>query len=73
MPQLNEEASDAVLEIENAYSKKRRPLYDQRNELLKQIPNFWAEVLLRHPELAEFASEDDEQILQHVTEVIFMS
>ena len=67
--QLGEEASDKVLEIEQQYSKLRRPMYAQRNELLKGIPSFWQIALLRHRELRNTATEDDEAVLGFCTEV----
>ena len=40
-PQLGDEASDKVLEIEQVYSRKRRPVYLKRNEIIATIPHFW--------------------------------
>lgn len=67
--QLNEEASDKVLEVEQQYSKLRRPIYDRRRELLKHIPNFWMHTFLHHPEFAQAATDDDEKILSYCTDV----
>ncbi|XP_058754619.1 NAP1-related protein 1-like [Vicia villosa] len=41
LEKINEEASDKVLEIEQKYNEIRKPLYDQRNDLIKSIPDFW--------------------------------
>ena len=38
---LNEKASEEILLIEQKYNKMRKPHYEKRNELIKQIPNFW--------------------------------
>lgn len=39
--QVNEEASDKVLEVERKYNKIRRPVYVRRNEIISSIPDFW--------------------------------
>ena len=41
MFQINEEASDKVLEVEQKYNEIRGPVYDKRNEIIKSIPDFW--------------------------------
>lgn len=41
MSQINEEASDKVLEVEQKYNEIRKPVYDKRNEIIKAIPDFW--------------------------------
>eukprot|EP00878_Enallax_costatus_P028127 GHUV01030342.1.p1 GENE.GHUV01030342.1~~GHUV01030342.1.p1 ORF type:complete len:100 (+),score=20.40 GHUV01030342.1:250-549(+) len=44
LEQINDEASDRVLAVEQEYNKKRRPVYAQRNAALSQIPGFWKRV-----------------------------
>ena len=39
--QINEEASDKVLEVEQKYNEIRKPIYDKRNDIIKFIPDFW--------------------------------
>lgn len=39
--QINEEASDKVLEVEQQYNEKRKPVYEKRNDIIKSIPDFW--------------------------------
>lgn len=39
--QVNEEASDKVLEIEQKYNEIKRPVYAKRGEIIKCIPDFW--------------------------------
>lgn len=39
--QINEEASDKVLEVEQKYNEVRKPVYDKRSEIIKSIPDFW--------------------------------
>lgn len=39
--QVNEQASEEVLAIEQKYNEIRRPVYEKRNEVIKSIPDFW--------------------------------
>lgn len=39
--QINEEASDKVVELEQKYNVIRKPIYDKRNDIIKCIPDFW--------------------------------
>lgn len=39
--QINEEASEKVLEVEQKYNEIRKPVYDKRNDVIKSIPDFW--------------------------------
>lgn len=39
--QINEKASDEVLEVEKKYNEIRKPVYDKRNDIIKSIPDFW--------------------------------
>lgn len=38
---LNEKASEEILKIEKKYNALRKPLFEQRNLIIKRIPNFW--------------------------------
>jgi hypothetical protein len=39
--QVNEEASEKVMEVEQKYSEIRRPVYVRRGDIIKTIPDFW--------------------------------
>lgn len=38
---LNEKASEEILKVEQKYNKLRKPLFEKRNDIIKNIPNFW--------------------------------
>lgn len=38
---LNEKASEEILKVEQKYNKLRKPFFEKRNEIIKNIPNFW--------------------------------
>ncbi|RLM74631.1 hypothetical protein C2845_PM15G10660 [Panicum miliaceum] len=62
--QVNEEASDKVLEVEQKYNEIRKPVYVQRNEIIQKIPDFWLTAFLSHPVLGDLLTEDDQQELE---------
>ena len=65
--QLSEDASDAVLEIEQKYSKLRRPVYERRSQILKGMPDFWSKTM-RHA-LNANCTDDDIDVLGHLIDV----
>ena len=67
--QINDEASDKVLEVEQKYTEVRRPVHKERNEVIKRIPEFWATTFANHPSLGEHLSEEDKHIFTFLTEV----
>lgn len=38
---LNEKASEEILKVEQKYNKLRKPHYEKRNDMIKNISNFW--------------------------------
>uniref|UniRef100_A0A0D9W5S8 Uncharacterized protein n=1 Tax=Leersia perrieri TaxID=77586 RepID=A0A0D9W5S8_9ORYZ len=66
---VNEEACDKVLELEQKYNEVRRPVYVRRNEIIKQIPDFWLTAFLSHPVLGELLTEDDQKIFKHLESI----
>lgn len=59
---LNEKASEEILKVEQKFNKLRRPHFEKRNELLKDIPNFWLNSMANHPIIApmiECAEDED--------------
>ncbi|GLC48296.1 hypothetical protein PLESTB_000080700 [Pleodorina starrii] len=69
LDKVNDEASDRVLAVEQEYNKKRRPIYAERAEIIKKVPQFWQRVLSSHVTLADQLSDDDAAVLEYVTEV----
>lgn len=46
--QINEEANNKVLEVEQKYNEIRKPVYNKRNDIIKSIPDFWLTAVSRH-------------------------
>ncbi|PKI77996.1 hypothetical protein CRG98_001616 [Punica granatum] len=67
LEKINEEASDKVLEVEQKYNEIRKPVYDQRNEIIKSIPDFWLTAFLSHPSLSELLTEEDHKIFKYLS------
>ena len=44
-PQVNEDASDAVLAVEQQFNERRRPVYEERARLIETVPEFWSTVV----------------------------
>lgn len=64
---LNEKASEEILKVEQKFNKLRRPHFEKRNELLKEIPNFWLTSLANHPIIAPMIeSAEDEDCLHYM-------
>lgn len=38
---LNEKASEEILKVEQKYNQLRKPFFEKRNDIIKQIPSFW--------------------------------
>ncbi|CAA3030101.1 NAP1-related 2-like [Olea europaea subsp. europaea] len=70
LEKINEEASEKVLEIEQKYSEKRKPVYDKRNDIIKSIPDFWMTAFLSHPALSELLTEEDQKIFKYLTTLV---
>ncbi|XP_019438237.1 PREDICTED: NAP1-related protein 2-like [Lupinus angustifolius] len=66
LEKINEEASDKVLEIEQKYNEIRKPVYDNRNEIIKSIPDFWLTAFLSHPALGELLNDEDQKIFKYL-------
>ena len=39
--QLNEKASEEILHVEQKYNRLRKPHFERRSELIRELPDFW--------------------------------
>lgn len=67
--QVNDEASDKVLQVEQEYNLKRQPIYKERNQVISQMPDFWHLVFRGHDTLRPIITAEDEEGLAHLVEV----
>ncbi|KAK1931508.1 NAP1-related protein 1 [Phytophthora citrophthora] len=63
LEKVNLEQAKEILVIETKYNAKKRPTYVKRNSLLAEIPHFWKQVLVNHPLIGNYITEDDEKLL----------
>jgi template-activating factor I len=66
LERVNEEASDKVLEVEQFYNEIRRPVYNKRNEIINNIPDFWLTAFLSHPVLCDLLTEEDQKVFKYL-------
>lgn len=68
--QLNEQASEEILLVEQKFNQLRRPHFEKRNALLKDVPNFWLAALANHPLISSMIqSAEDEDCLHYMVNV----
>jgi hypothetical protein len=67
--QINEEASEKVLEVEQRYNVQRRPVYDQRSAMIADIPEFWAKAFAQHSYFVDVLCDADLEALAFLKEV----
>nr|XP_022297538.1 protein SET-like [Crassostrea virginica] len=66
---LNEQASEEILKVEQKYNKLRKPHYEKRNEMIKNISNFWITAFMNHPQISAILDEEEEECLHYLTTV----
>lgn len=67
--QLNEEASEEILKVEQKYNTSRKPLFKKRADIIKRIPNFWVTAFVNHPHISTLLEEVEEEALHYLTSV----
>uniref|UniRef100_A0A0R3S7B7 Protein SET n=1 Tax=Elaeophora elaphi TaxID=1147741 RepID=A0A0R3S7B7_9BILA len=66
---LNERASEEILKVEQKYNSLRKPFFDKRNDLVRDIPNFWVTAFVNHPNISAILDEEEEECLHYLTTV----
>ncbi|KAH6774517.1 NAP1-related protein 2 [Perilla frutescens var. frutescens] len=69
LQKVNEDANEEILEIEQNYMEKRKPLYKRRNEIISEIPEFWLSTFLNHPTLENLLTEEDQKIFVYLDSI----
>lgn len=72
LDKLNEKSVEEILQIERKYQTLRRPLYEERNAKLREVPKFWGTALQNHPILSPIILERDSEVLEHLTDLDVM-
>lgn len=69
LSQLNEEAAEQALALEQHFVGKKRPVFARRNQVIKGLVKFWQICLSQHPALKDALTSHDYAILGYCTEV----
>ena len=67
--QITDQRSDEILAVERRYNEIRRPVYLERNNLMREVPDLWLQCVLQHQQISELVSERDTDILSFLEEV----
>lgn len=66
---LNEKASEEILKIEQKFNLLRKPLFENRNSVIKRIPNFWVTAFVNHPQISGILEEEEEECLNFLEKI----
>lgn len=69
---ISEECSEEISKVEEKFNNIRKPFFEQRNEIIKRIPHFWATAFANHPQLSAILGEQQEEdCLHYLTKMEF--
>ncbi|XP_045481823.1 protein SET-like [Harmonia axyridis] len=63
------EASEEILKIEQKFNLLKKPLFEKRSEIIKNVPNFWFTAIMNHPDLSSLVDEKEEECLQFLNRI----
>jgi len=66
---LNDEATEEILQVERKFNAKRKPYEKRRNEIIREIPDFWLRVFTGHDMLTALLDEDDQAVFKYLREL----
>jgi template-activating factor I len=66
---LNEQASEEILKVEQKYNQLRKPHFEKRGSLIRNIPNFWVTAFVNHPQISRVINEEEEECLHYLVSV----
>ena len=67
--QVNGAMAQEMRVIEAKYKPQKQTLFAQRNQVYKQLPEFWLQTLLAHPDIVSVVSVADTEVLAYLDEV----
>ncbi|KAH7729297.1 SET protein [Aphelenchoides avenae] len=65
---LNEQASEEILKVEQKYNSLRKPHFEKRTNLIRNINNFWVTAFVNHPQISRLITEEEEECLHYLVE-----
>lgn len=67
--ELNDKATEEILEVERKYNSLRKPIYERRNEAIRKIPGFWVKVFTSQEMLAALLDDNDLAAFKYLKEL----
>ncbi len=67
---MKEEAIDKILAIEQGANRDCKPFFNERAQLISKIPSFWKFVLLQHWLLETLITDEDQEVLDYLEQVL---
>lgn len=67
--ELNDKATDEILEVERKYNRLRKPIYEKRSQAIRKIPEFWVKVFNNQDMLSAVLLEDDMAAMKYLVEL----
>jgi len=58
-----------ILQIEKKYNSLRKPYYKKRNDVIREIPDFWLKAFLNHDMMADLLDEEDQNAFKYLKEL----
>ncbi|XP_016561826.1 NAP1-related protein 1 [Capsicum annuum] len=70
LEKINEEKSVELLKVEQKYNRIRKPVYERRTNIIRDIPAFWSTAFLKHSILGGLVStEEDHKIFKFLSSI----
>jgi len=67
--ELNDKATEEILEVERKYNRLRKPMYDKRAESIRKLPEFWFKVFTSQDMLAALLVGEDLAAFKYMKEL----
>jgi len=67
--ELNDKATEEILEVERKYNRLRKPIYERRAEAIRKLPEFWFKVFTSQEMLAALLVGDDLAAFKYMKEL----
>eukprot|EP00283_Hemiselmis_rufescens_P004230 CAMPEP_0173425868 /NCGR_PEP_ID=MMETSP1357-20121228/5475_1 /TAXON_ID=77926 /ORGANISM="Hemiselmis rufescens, Strain PCC563" /LENGTH=235 /DNA_ID=CAMNT_0014389399 /DNA_START=9 /DNA_END=712 /DNA_ORIENTATION=- len=64
---LNDELEEKMLELDKQYTRKKRPLFEERGKICSRIPAFWMNAICNHPQLQQYLNTQDYEVLKDLS------
>ncbi|XP_044765944.1 protein SET [Coccinella septempunctata] len=66
---LSLKACEEILKIEQKFNEFKKPHFEKRSEIIKNVPNFWFTAIMNHPDLSSLIDEKEEECLQFLNRI----